>query len=75
MNVWVLVLLAVLVLLVVLGIVVVVIRLTKPKSPDVQGFSGTPTAPAPGWYPDPNDSSVSRYFDGRAWTAETQPRG
>lgn len=27
-----------------------------------------------GWYDDPNDLSVQRYWDGAAWTNETQPR-
>ena len=30
------------------------------------------SAPA-GWYPDPNDPSVLRYWDGVAWAARTQP--
>lgn len=38
-------------------------------------LSGAPTGPAPGWYPDPNDSRFMRYFDGRVWTASIQPRG
>ena len=29
---------------------------------------------APGWYPDQNDQTLMRYFDGRAWTSRTQPR-
>jgi hypothetical protein len=29
---------------------------------------------APGWYPDQNDSNLMRYFDGRVWTSQTQPR-
>jgi hypothetical protein len=29
---------------------------------------------APGWYPDQNDSNSMRYFDGRVWTPQTQPR-
>ncbi|MGL5865809.1 MAG: RDD family protein [Dermatophilaceae bacterium] len=28
----------------------------------------------PGWYDDPDDSSVLRYFDGVIWTAHTAPR-
>jgi hypothetical protein len=28
---------------------------------------------APGWYPDQNDPSLVRYYDGRVWTAQTQP--
>jgi Protein of unknown function (DUF2510) len=33
------------------------------------------TGPAPGWYPDPSDSSVVRYFDGRVWTLSTRLPG
>ena len=29
---------------------------------------------APGWYPDQNDPNSMRYFDGRAWTSQTEPR-
>jgi hypothetical protein len=29
---------------------------------------------APGWYPDQNDQNSMRYFDGRVWTSQTQPR-
>ena len=29
---------------------------------------------APGWYPDQNDPNLMRYFDGRVWTAQTEPR-
>ena len=29
---------------------------------------------APGWYPDQNDTNSMRYYDGRAWTSQTQPR-
>jgi Protein of unknown function (DUF2510) len=29
---------------------------------------------APGWYPDQQDMNAMRYFDGRVWTAQTQPR-
>ena len=36
-------------------------------------LSGAPTGPAPGWYPDPNDARLIRYFDGRVWTSSTQP--
>ncbi len=30
------------------------------------------TAPAPGWYPDPQGPG-QRYFDGQQWTAHHQP--
>lgn len=29
---------------------------------------------APGWYPDQNDQTLMRYFDGQVWTSRTQPR-
>ena len=29
----------------------------------------------PGWYPDQQDPSLMRYYDGRVWTAQTQPHG
>ena len=28
---------------------------------------------APGWYPDPNDPTSRRYFDGTAWTESRAP--
>jgi Protein of unknown function (DUF2510) len=61
--------------LVAFGIVVLVRKLAKPKSSSPQGISNASTVASPGWYPDPNESSLMRYFDGHAWTAETQPRG
>jgi hypothetical protein len=27
---------------------------------------------APGWYPDQNDHTMMRYYDGRVWTSETR---
>ena len=29
---------------------------------------------APGWYPDQNEAGLVRYYDGRTWTSQTQPR-
>jgi hypothetical protein len=43
-----------------------------------QAWSQSPvaaTTTAPGWYPDPQDWNLLRYFDGRMWTASTHPRG
>jgi hypothetical protein len=34
----------------------------------------TPT-PGPGFYPDPNDPNVERYWDGQKWTESRQPIG
>jgi hypothetical protein len=28
----------------------------------------------PGWYPDQNDPNSMRYYDGRTWTSQTEPR-
>jgi hypothetical protein len=55
---------------IVLGIVVIVRAVSKPKSktPGIVTQSG-----APGWYHDPQDPTVMRYFDGRAWTSSTRP--
>jgi hypothetical protein len=39
-----------------------------------QDVPSAPPAAAPGWYPDQNDPSRVRYFDGRVWTSSTQPR-
>jgi hypothetical protein len=36
--------------------------------------SSQQAAVAANWYPDPNDPTVLRYFDGRNWTAQTKPR-
>ena len=47
-------------------------------------FSGLPLLPTfaptpppvspPGWYPDSNDPTLQRYFDGHSWTSHTAPR-
>ncbi|HEU4980830.1 MAG TPA: DUF2510 domain-containing protein [Solirubrobacterales bacterium] len=31
-------------------------------------------SPPPGWYPDPSDPDLARYWDGRRWTEFTGPR-
>ena len=33
-----------------------------------------PAAPVPGWYADPADPAMQRYWDGAAWTTHTAPR-
>src|SRR4051812_47717528 len=33
----------------------------------------TTASPAPGWYPDPHDTSRVRYWSGADWTATTAP--
>jgi Domain of unknown function (DUF4190)/Protein of unknown function (DUF2510) len=32
-------------------------------------------APGPGWYPDPNDPTTQRYWDGIKWTESRAPVG
>jgi hypothetical protein len=57
------------------GIVGLIVKFAKPISVNPLGVAGAATAGAPGWYPDPNDAGLVRYFDGRVWTSSTQPRG
>jgi cytoskeletal protein RodZ len=50
-------------------------RETRPytEQPVVQQPPAT-SGLAPGWYPDQNDPNSMRYFDGRVWTSQTEPR-
>ena len=32
-----------------------------------------PPSRASGWYPDPHNASVQRYWNGRVWTGRTMP--
>lgn len=54
---------------VVSGIVAVVQRNSQPPS----GQASHAQRPAPGWYPDPQDPTVLRYFDGQQWVMGKQP--
>jgi hypothetical protein len=57
-------------------IIVLLRRSQKPKSATPQGLStplATPAAAAAGWYADPNDPTLMRYFDGQVWTSSTRP--
>ena len=49
---------------------VLILRSATPPSPPGAG----PVSAAPGWYPDAQNASLLRYFDGRAWTESTRPR-
>ena len=31
------------------------------------------SSPPPGWYPDPSNAAMQRYFDGRSWTSHCAP--
>jgi hypothetical protein len=72
--VWILILLAI-----IAAVVAVVRAVTRPRSAAVVEQPVARQAPpaasglAPGWYPDQNDPSLMRYYDGRVWTAQTQP--
>jgi hypothetical protein len=74
-----------LVVLLIIGAVVLVVRVafaprdrayTEPPRVVEQPVAQQPPAGAlaPGWYPDQNDQTLMRYFDGQVWTAKTQPR-
>jgi len=44
------------------------------QQPVVQPQPAATSGLAPGWYPDQGDATLVRYYDGRAWTSQTQPR-
>ena len=52
------------VVVVIVGFVVLIVKLVKPKPTKRYHVPGAPTTSAPGWYPDPNDSHLVRYFMG-----------
>jgi hypothetical protein len=76
----------ILVLIVIVAVVIAVLRtVTRPRpelpverpvveQPVVQQQPVATSGLAPGWYPDQQDMNQMRYFDGRVWTAQTQPR-
>lgn len=70
---WLVLLVVIAVVVVIVGFVVLIVKLVKPKPTKRYDVPGAPTTSAPGWYPDPNDSHLVRYFDGRVWTSSTQP--
>src|SRR5258707_4620330 len=52
-----------------------------PGTPGTPGFTAAPGyapqpgtgTPGPGWFADPQDPTMLRWWDGQAWTAQTQP--
>lgn len=66
--------LLILIVIVIVALIALVVMAAKRKTFHSHGVPGAPTGPKPGWYPDPEDPSCLRYFDGRSWTSSTQPR-
>jgi hypothetical protein len=77
----------ILVLIAIVAVVIAVVRATlgprveRPvveqpvvEQPVVQHQPLASSGLTPGWYPDQQDINTMRYFDGRVWTAQTQPR-
>jgi hypothetical protein len=50
------------------------LNMDAPAPPSAPGNLGhnVPAPPAPGWYSDPNGGSFARFWNGQAWTGETQ---
>jgi hypothetical protein len=70
----------ILILVVIIAVILAVVRaVARPRSSTVVEQPVARQAPpaagglTPGWYPDQNDPSLMRYYDGRVWTAQTQP--
>ncbi len=76
----------ILVLIAIVAVVIAVVRAMSRSSaerpverpvveqPVVQQQPVVTSGLAPGWYPDQQEPNMMRYFDGRVWTAQTQPR-
>lgn len=72
----------ILVLIAIVAVVIAVVRAASgPRAerpiveqPVVQQQPIASSGLAPGWYPDQQDMNMMRYFDGRVWTAQTEPR-
>ncbi|OBG86919.1 hypothetical protein A9X03_27175 [Mycobacterium sp. E1715] len=74
--VWILVLIAIVAVIITVVRAVSAPRAERPvvERPVVQQQPVATSGLAPGWYPDQQDMQMMRYFDGRVWTAQTQPR-
>jgi hypothetical protein len=53
----------------------VVVLLQSSSKPSAGRPPSQQAGAAANWYPDPNDPTLMRYFDGRSWTSQTTPRG
>ena len=78
--IWVLIVILIVVAVVMIARAVLAPRADEPyreppvvQQPVVQQPAAT-SGLAPGWYPDQNESNLVRYYDGRVWTSQTQPR-
>ncbi|MFQ6395961.1 DUF2510 domain-containing protein [Nocardia sp. KC 131] len=60
----------ILILLVVLAVIAVIVKVRSSSGSGHQ----SPSAIAPGWYPDHVNPAFVRWFDGHQWTDQTQPR-
>jgi hypothetical protein len=60
-------------------VVIIVLYLARKRRQQASQFgqdtaeSGPQTPATAGWYPDQNDSTSMRYFDGQFWTSQTRP--
>ncbi|HTQ17142.1 DUF2510 domain-containing protein [Mycobacterium sp.] len=65
-------------LLLLVGVMVVLLYLARRRRQRASRFgqdsagSWPETGMAPGWYPDQNDATLMRYFDGQTWTSQTR---
>jgi Protein of unknown function (DUF2510) len=79
--IWILVLIAIVAVIIAVVRAVATPRAERPvverpvvEQPAVQQQPVATSGLAPGWYPDQQDTNMMRYFDGRVWTAQTEPR-
>ena len=74
--IWILVLIAIVAVVIAVARAMSSPRAERPvvEQPVVQQQPVATSGLAPGWYPDQQDMNMMRYFDGRVWTAQTQPR-
>ena len=54
------------------GVIAVLVRLTESRKSEPYVPHAWQLAAVPGWYPDPADPKLLRYFDGQAWTSTTR---